>query len=390
MILEYYVRREIGSAALCFAILATCLCPLALAHDTAVAETPQSEAWTPLFNSHNLDGWHICVEHAEANTDPEHIIQVEDGAIHIYKDQKAGKPVKRAYFATDANYSYYHLRFQYKWGTKKFAPRTKRKRDAGLMYHLTGPEVVWPQVRRMPGTRRRRRRLFCRSRDAGCKRTSTGSRSRRTSINTAALPKAGSKPTVASLGSARVIKEGTFEVDGWNTVEVFVHGDNEVIYIVNGHPVFRGTKLARLGDDNKTWEPLPAGRIAFQAEYAEVFYRNIEIQPIAGGPLQPAASNRALPDKPAAPATPADTTKTSAGYQRCPRHLRFRSRQRRRSWNIRLWPALTIRADFTSAKGPTSTILMTCSRKRCRDRFGGWKTPMATAYSIASQCLPIK
>jgi hypothetical protein len=96
MILEYYVRREVGSAALCFAILTSCLCPLASAHDTAVAETPQSEAWTPLFNSHNLDGWHICVEHTEANTDPEHIIQVEDGAIHIYKDQKEGISWKRS------------------------------------------------------------------------------------------------------------------------------------------------------------------------------------------------------------------------------------------------------------------------------------------------------
>ena len=38
------------------------------------------------------------------------------------------------------------MRFQYRWGTKKFEPRYKLKRDAGLYYHLTGPDAVWPRA----------------------------------------------------------------------------------------------------------------------------------------------------------------------------------------------------------------------------------------------------
>lgn len=312
MIFRNYDRRGIGLAALCFATLASSLCPRASAEVNAAAESPKVSAWTPLFNGRNLDGWHVCVERTEANTDPERIIQVEDGVIHIYNDQEAGKPVNRAYFVTNANYSYYHLRFQYKWGAKKFAPRMERKRDAGLMYHVTGPETVWPrcvECQIQEGdtgecfvVRGARINAFVDS-----KPVSKGAYQSRNK------EEGGVDTTVegARAGSARLIKVGTFEIDGWNTVEVIVRGNEEVTHIVNGHPVFHGNKLARLGDDNKTWEPLPAGRIAFQAEYAEVFYRNIEIQPIAGGPLQPTANDGAMPDKPAA-ATPAAATKTSA------------------------------------------------------------------------------
>ena len=38
--------------------------------------------------------------------------------------------------------------------------------------------------------------------------------------------------------------------------------------------------------DKREWEPLAQGRIALQCEYAEVFYRNIEIRAIPDGPLE--------------------------------------------------------------------------------------------------------
>ena len=50
------------------------------------------------------------------------------------------------YIGTEKEYGDYHLRFQYRWGEKKFEPRYKMKRDAGLYYHILGPDAVWPRA----------------------------------------------------------------------------------------------------------------------------------------------------------------------------------------------------------------------------------------------------
>jgi hypothetical protein len=81
----------------------------------------------------------------------------------------------------------------------------------------------------------------------------------------------------------RTIKSSTHEIDGWNTVEVILRGDQEVIHKINGHEVFRAKNLKQLSSDGKTWSPLTSGRILLQGEYAEVQYRNIAIKPLAGG-----------------------------------------------------------------------------------------------------------
>ena len=47
------------------------------------------------------------------------------------------------YVATEKEYSHFHLRLEYKWGTKVCSANAKR--DAGILYHLAGDDKVWPQ-----------------------------------------------------------------------------------------------------------------------------------------------------------------------------------------------------------------------------------------------------
>jgi len=111
------------------------------------------------------------------------------------------------------------------------------------------------------------------------------------------LPEAdGGKPQIIGDGSiARIVKSDTRERDGWNTIEVRVRDSARAVHIVNGHTVFQATDLQELeappnptpttGAEaaKKKWVPLTQGRIVLQAEYAEVFYRNIEIRPVPTG-----------------------------------------------------------------------------------------------------------
>ncbi len=73
------------------------------------------------------------------------------------------------------------------------------------------------------------------------------------------------------LQKGRVIKTIDAEKPSgeWNTIEVVCDGD-KIINIVNGVTVNEGTKAS-----------LTKGKILLQSEGAEVYYRKVELRPIA-------------------------------------------------------------------------------------------------------------
>src|SRR5581483_7497704 len=104
------------------------------------------DGFRPLFNGKTLDGWFVLIkDQGERNKDTNHLVQVDDGAIHMYKDAENGSTQPFGYIATEKEFTSYRLRLQYKWGEKKFAPRAKpgQRRDAGLLYHVV-EDKVWP------------------------------------------------------------------------------------------------------------------------------------------------------------------------------------------------------------------------------------------------------
>ncbi|MCE9548453.1 MAG: DUF1080 domain-containing protein [Planctomycetia bacterium] len=221
----------------------------------------------------DFDGLYVIVAGQKRNEDPNKVFQVSDGTIHVFKDTPLGTHTPIGVVVTNKEYSHYHLRFQYQWGTKRFPPREKVIRDAGLMYHMVGPDKVWPMS------------VECQVQEGDVGDIFAVFTQVETTVNPKNkgqyLDKAqGGVPL--TLGNphsvSRVIKDGTYEVEGWNTVEVIVRGD-QAEHIVNGHVINRCWNLKQPGPKGgPEWIPLNKGRIAFQAEYAEVQYRNIEIQ----------------------------------------------------------------------------------------------------------------
>src|SRR4051794_39503749 len=119
------------------------LCPVQdtdrpAARPASGAQSARTEGWTPLFNGRDLTGWYTFLQKHGKNSDPDRVITIEDGAIHLYKDAQEGSNVLMGYIGTEKEYENYHIRFQYRWGTKKFQPRYALKRDAGFYYHILG------------------------------------------------------------------------------------------------------------------------------------------------------------------------------------------------------------------------------------------------------------
>jgi hypothetical protein len=269
-------------------LLGTSSCGFAEQVSGERARTSTDAGWIRLFDGKTLDGWYTTLQKHKKNEDPAKVFQVHDGAIHVYKDQANGGDAPVGYLATDSEFESYHLRLEYKWGDKKFRPRSEQRRDAGVLYHVLGPSVVWPRC------------IECQiqEKDVGDCFTVRGTQVvasvETVRIETPSGPKMlprykpdaqGGSPQKIGEGSiARIVKSRTHEHDGWNAIEVIVRGSESTVHIVNGHTVFQAKDLRQLASDNRTWEPLTRGRIALQAEYAEVFYRNIEILPIPESP----------------------------------------------------------------------------------------------------------
>jgi hypothetical protein len=306
-VFEDLMRRSLVCGTGLLLSLGTAVYSFAQQPSSARAVAAAESGWIRLFDGKSLDGWYTKLQNLTTNDDPAKVFQVHDGAIHVYKDQADGAAVPFGYLATEAEYAYYHLRMEYKWGTKKFRPRTMVRRDAGLLYHVVGPDTVWPQC------------MECQIQEGDVGdfftvRTQITAPVEIVSVDTPMgvkkLPRykpeaqGGVPKTVGDGGINRIVKASTHERDGWNSIELIVHGGDKSRHIVNGETVFEGSALRRLAPTQnppatpgnkpgqKVWEPLARGRIALQCEFAEVFYRNIEIRPIPEGPLHGATEKR--------------------------------------------------------------------------------------------------
>ena len=253
------------------------------ATETARTSETRSDA-ARLFNGKNLEGWSTYLEGRGRNHDPEKVFQVHDGVVHIYKDAEEGAKMPFGYMATEKEFADYHLRLEYRWGTKRFAPRAQDKRDSGLLYHAVGPDKVWPCSVELQIQEGDTGDIFT----VNTRVTSTLDPKRlapdepKQWAGSAFLEPADGGVDRSRGGDwiSRIVKSGTYEVDGWNTVEATVRGDS-AIHIVNGKINNRFWNIIQPdAHDPGRFIPLKAGHIVLQAEGAEILYRNIEITPL--------------------------------------------------------------------------------------------------------------
>ena len=78
-----------------------------------------------LFNGMDLGNWYAIARDI-GPVDPYEFFAVEDGILHVYRDQEDGSQQPVAGLITKESYSRYHLTFEYKWGEQKFIPRFAR------------------------------------------------------------------------------------------------------------------------------------------------------------------------------------------------------------------------------------------------------------------------
>lgn len=242
--------------------------------------TTKPGQWTQLFNGKSLDGFYTFIANGQKNVDPEGYFKVTDGMIHVLGIPATDARKPYGYFATEKAYDNFHLRVQYKWGEKKFVPRAADPRDSGVLYLMHGNDKVWPNS------------IECQVQEGDTGEMIIVGNNLVTSVpvkmrgNQRVFSPGGAAMDVTS---GRIYKEPVPDLKtDWNTVEVIVKG-NSAVHIVNGVVIMSITDI-KLNDSK---QPLTSGKIVFQAEGAELFYRNIEIRPLSADESLPAPTKLA-------------------------------------------------------------------------------------------------
>jgi hypothetical protein len=234
------------------------------------------DGWVSLFNGMNLEGWIPSPGAAALFA----VSQLEnEGVIHVYPTQADQSQQPQASLRTKDSFSSYVYHAEYKWGTKRFSDRKQSARDNGICFHICNdPAQVWPESiefqlgsQAWPGDwvsgnifmlvdKTRAKWPFAMMN------------------NQEVFSATGTKKTIgAPMSYYKALAPSNLNKDdGWNIVELTVHGSTDAEYKVNG-TVVNGVSDMECNEGG-AWKPLDHGPIALQAEFAEVYFRNVKIK----------------------------------------------------------------------------------------------------------------
>ena len=195
-----------------------------------------------LFNGTDLKGWYTFMGTEGKNNDPQKVFTVSDKLLHI-TGQEFG------YMATEKSYKDFHLVVEFKWGTKKYAPRAAdtTKRDNGICFFIpaNAADKVWPKS------------IECQIQE--------GDVGDIWLIDYTTVVVDGKRTQAKDYNRVQKKKDGEKPNGEWNRVEVIAN-KGKLTYIVNGVVV------------NEAESPSETeGKILVQSEGAEIYYRKIEI-----------------------------------------------------------------------------------------------------------------
>jgi hypothetical protein len=234
-------------------IFRSALLAAVLALGLAGADRPPTGKPIKLFNGKNLQGFDTFLRDKGLNNDPDHVFQVRNGMVHV-------SGTEYGYFITRQEYENYYLRLEFKWGEATHAPRQDKARDSGILYHVIGPNQVWPKSIEFQMIEGGTGDIILVGGATLTVKGETRSKGR--------FDRFGKGPWKDVAGYRDPQGEVEKPRGEWNLIEMAADGD-AVRYWVNGKLVNAGTGASPT-----------RGKILFQSEGAELFFRNIELRPL--------------------------------------------------------------------------------------------------------------
>lgn len=236
-----------------------------------------------LFNGKDLTNFYTYLRKLGKNNDPSKVFTVKDGMIRV-----SGEIF--GCFTTEKEFENYHLVCEFKWGEKTWPPREKATRDSGILLHCVGEDGAAGNDAWMES-------IECQMIEGGTgdfilvggkKKTPsmtatveyrpTGKKMQKQAYydpNGKAVKFTGGRinwwgrdPAWEDVLGFRGRQDVERPAGEWNTLECICAGD-KITNILNGKVVNAGSEASHT-----------KGKILFQSEGAEVFFRRIELLPV--------------------------------------------------------------------------------------------------------------
>lgn len=217
------------------------------------------------------------------NNDPEKVFTVQDGMIRV-----SGKVF--GCFTTEKEFDNYHLIVEFKWGDKTWYPREKGAMDSGILLHCVGEDgaaggnwmesiecqmieggtgdFILVKGKNQPTMMAEveYRPTFYRGKESQQPYFKPGAPAKQ--FPPGRINWYGRDPNWDDVKGFRGKEDVERPAGEWNTVECICDGGT-ITNVLNGKVVNRGTQAS-----------LTRGKILFQSEGAEVFFRRIDLQPL--------------------------------------------------------------------------------------------------------------
>jgi acetyl esterase/lipase/sugar lactone lactonase YvrE len=214
---------------------------------SAEESTKANEATAPiskmqLFNGQDLTGWEETLE-----TPATDVFSASEGVIHV-----AGMPF--GYLRTEKAYKDYKLHLE--WRYVDAPPAPGKKRNSGVLLHITGQDKVWPNFTEAQ-LKANNAGFFVFSGDSTCTEIQQATQRRKAKGN--------NKP-VRVIRRQPDVEENP--IGQWNSYDIVCSGDT-VTLTVNGKQASKATGCVPA-----------AGKIGLQSEGAQLEFRNIYLEPV--------------------------------------------------------------------------------------------------------------
>ncbi len=244
--------------------IAGVVCAAALLSSAAMAmgqapDIPKHGHAVKLFDGKSLNGFDTFLAKEGLNSDPNHVFTVENGVVHV-------SGTEMGYIITKQEYTNYYLRAEFKWGEGTFGSRQGQARDSGILYNIQGPDKVWPRSVEFQINEGCTGDFWMT--DGAALTGKDGARVMGPAGNAVSIARFDKGPFKNVTGYRDPVNELEKPHGEWNVVEL-VNRNGHVWQYVNG-------KLANEGTDASP----ASGKILFQSEGAEIYFRNMKLYPI--------------------------------------------------------------------------------------------------------------
>ena len=212
-----------------------------------------------LFDGQDLNNFDVFLKSKGLNNDPDRVFQIENRVIHV-----SGKDM--GYIITKKEYQNYYLRTEFKWGRGTYGSREGKARDSGILFNVQGEQKVWPRSLEFQIMEGGTGDFWMT--DGAALTGKDGVRVTGPAGKAMKIDRFDKGPTDNVVGFRSAVGEVEKPYGEWNVLELVTQG-NTVKQYVNGKLVNEGT------------DPSPAGgKILFQSEGAEVYFRDMKLYPL--------------------------------------------------------------------------------------------------------------